>query len=199
MPRGGRHAGGAHTAPNGIQGQPRNSPDYYFGNCGLTTVAHSLWAAPPLVCDDVWIDNIRIAGSKSDSTSWEAQVLCNADGRHATKDEDRESGATRYIFLWVRFDHTHRAVSLSDKFFWSVCAMPSLKSLTIAGVELWRHVFCTRLPFLVRRLCEYYFFIKAVRRRLSALNRGLCRGNPRRTFRHQQLVWARDCDTSSRI
>ncbi|EKG00516.1 hypothetical protein TCSYLVIO_008534, partial [Trypanosoma cruzi] len=34
MPRGGRHAGGAHTAPNGIQGQPRNSPDYYFGNRG---------------------------------------------------------------------------------------------------------------------------------------------------------------------
>ncbi|PWU86655.1 hypothetical protein C3747_525g1 [Trypanosoma cruzi] len=30
-----RHAGGAHTAPNGIQGQPRNSPDYYyFGSCG---------------------------------------------------------------------------------------------------------------------------------------------------------------------
>ncbi|ESS55319.1 hypothetical protein TCDM_13215 [Trypanosoma cruzi Dm28c] len=35
MPRGGRHAGGAHTAPNGTQGWPRNSPDYYyFGNCG---------------------------------------------------------------------------------------------------------------------------------------------------------------------
>ncbi|KAF8298770.1 hypothetical protein TcYC6_0073150 [Trypanosoma cruzi] len=34
MPRGGRHAGGADTAPNGIQGQPRNSPDYHFGNCG---------------------------------------------------------------------------------------------------------------------------------------------------------------------
>ncbi|PWU93731.1 hypothetical protein C3747_291g7 [Trypanosoma cruzi] len=32
MPRGGRHAGGAHTAPYGIQGRPRNSPDYYFGN-----------------------------------------------------------------------------------------------------------------------------------------------------------------------
>ncbi|PWV09923.1 hypothetical protein C3747_73g186 [Trypanosoma cruzi] len=29
MPCGGRHAGGAGTAPNGIQGRPRNSPDYY--------------------------------------------------------------------------------------------------------------------------------------------------------------------------
>ncbi|PWU97075.1 TcC31.12 [Trypanosoma cruzi] len=29
-----RHAGGAHTAPNGMQSQPRNSPDYYFSNCG---------------------------------------------------------------------------------------------------------------------------------------------------------------------
>ncbi|RNF19450.1 target of rapamycin (TOR) kinase 1, partial [Trypanosoma cruzi] len=31
MPRGGRHAGGADTASYGIQGRPRNSPDYYFG------------------------------------------------------------------------------------------------------------------------------------------------------------------------
>ncbi|PWU93899.1 hypothetical protein C3747_286g9 [Trypanosoma cruzi] len=33
VPRGGRHAGGADTAPYGIQGRPRNSPDYYFGDC----------------------------------------------------------------------------------------------------------------------------------------------------------------------
>ncbi|RNC41163.1 target of rapamycin (TOR) kinase 1 [Trypanosoma cruzi] len=67
---------------------------------GVTTVVHRLWAAPPLVRIDVWIDNIRIAGSKSDVTFWEAQVLRNADGRHATMGEDRESGATQYIFLW---------------------------------------------------------------------------------------------------
>ncbi|KAF8302251.1 hypothetical protein TcYC6_0048740 [Trypanosoma cruzi] len=108
MPRGGRHAGGADTAPNGIQGQPGNSPDYYcFGNCGVTKVAHPLWAAPPLVRVDVWIGNIRIAGSKSDVTLWEAQALRNADGRHATMGEDRESGATQYTFLGVQFDHTH--------------------------------------------------------------------------------------------
>ncbi|RNC31761.1 target of rapamycin (TOR) kinase 1 [Trypanosoma cruzi] len=106
MPRGGRHAGGAYTAPNGIQGQPRNSPDHYFGNCGVTTVVHRLWAAPPLVRDDVWIGNIRIAGSKSDATLWEAQVLRNPDGCHATIGEDRESGTTQYTFLWVQFDHT---------------------------------------------------------------------------------------------
>ncbi|RNC53147.1 target of rapamycin (TOR) kinase 1 [Trypanosoma cruzi] len=81
MPRGGRHAGGAYTAPNGIQGQPRNSPDYcFFGNCGVTTVVHSLWTAPPLVRIGVWIGNIRIAVSKSDVALWEAQVLRNADG-----------------------------------------------------------------------------------------------------------------------
>ncbi|PWV21758.1 hypothetical protein C3747_2g382 [Trypanosoma cruzi] len=51
---------------------------------GMTTVAHPLWAAPPLVRVGVWIDNIRIAGSKSDVTLWEAQVLRNADGRRAT-------------------------------------------------------------------------------------------------------------------
>ncbi|RNC46284.1 target of rapamycin (TOR) kinase 1 [Trypanosoma cruzi] len=119
MPRGGRHAGGAHTAPYGIQGRPRNSPDYYyFGDCGVTTVAQRLWGAPPLVRADVRIDNIRIAGSKSDATLW----------------EDRESGATHYTFLGVQFDHTRQAVSLSDKFVLSVRAMPALNSPAIAGV-----------------------------------------------------------------
>ncbi|RNC61780.1 rab1 small GTP-binding protein [Trypanosoma cruzi] len=65
----------------------------------VTTVVHFLWAAPPLVRIDVWIDNIRIAGSKSNVTLWEAQVLRNADGRRATMGEERESGATQYIFL----------------------------------------------------------------------------------------------------
>ncbi|KAF8286760.1 diacylglycerol kinase-like protein [Trypanosoma cruzi] len=50
----------------------------------VTTVVHRLWAAPPLVRIDVWIDNMRIAGPKSDVTLWEAQVLRNADSCHAT-------------------------------------------------------------------------------------------------------------------
>ncbi|ESS57051.1 target of rapamycin (TOR) kinase 1 [Trypanosoma cruzi Dm28c] len=49
----------------------------------VTTVVHRLWAAPPSVRVDVWIDNIRIAGSIGDATSWEAQVLRNADSCHA--------------------------------------------------------------------------------------------------------------------
>ncbi|KAF8275370.1 hypothetical protein TcBrA4_0139030 [Trypanosoma cruzi] len=64
---------------------------------GVTTVVGPLRTAIPLARGDVWIDNIRIAGSKSDVTLWEAQVLCNADGRHDR--EDRESGATQYTFL----------------------------------------------------------------------------------------------------
>ncbi|KAF8283189.1 hypothetical protein TcYC6_0002440 [Trypanosoma cruzi] len=66
---------------------------------GVTTVAYRLRAEPPLVRVDVWIDNIRITGSKSGATLWEAQVLRNADGRRATMGEDRESGATQHTFL----------------------------------------------------------------------------------------------------
>ncbi|KAF8297081.1 hypothetical protein TcYC6_0082460 [Trypanosoma cruzi] len=36
----------------------------------------------------------------------------------------------------VRFDHTHRPVFLSDKFVRLVCAMPSLNSSTVAGMEV---------------------------------------------------------------
>ncbi|KAF8304732.1 hypothetical protein TcBrA4_0048830 [Trypanosoma cruzi] len=102
----------------------------------VTTVVRPLRAAPPLVRIDVWIDNIRMAGSKSGVTLWKAQLLRNADGRRATMGEDRESGATHYTFLGVQFDRTHRAVSLSEKFVRSVCAMPALNSLTIAEMEI---------------------------------------------------------------
>ncbi|KAF5224867.1 putative target of rapamycin (TOR) kinase 1 [Trypanosoma cruzi] len=140
---------------------------------GVTTVVHFLRAAPPLVRIDVLIDNIRIAGSKSDVTLWEAQVLRNADGRHATMGEDCELGATQYTFLWVQFDHTHRAAFLSDKFVRSVCAMSSLKYLTISEMEVVASRFLYAAAILGTRLCDYYFFIRAVRRRLSALNRGI--------------------------
>ncbi|KAF5221815.1 putative target of rapamycin (TOR) kinase 1 [Trypanosoma cruzi] len=140
---------------------------------GATTVVHPLWAAPPLVRIDVWIDNIRIAGSKSDVTLWEAQVHRNADGRHATMGEGRESGATQYTFLGVRFDHAHRAVSLSEKFFRSVRAMPALNSSTIAEMELMASRFLYAAAIFDTRLCDYYVFRKVVRRRLSALNRGI--------------------------
>ncbi|PWV12553.1 putative target of rapamycin (TOR) kinase 1 [Trypanosoma cruzi] len=137
MPRGGRHAGGAHTAPKGIQGQPRNLQIIIASAIAVvTTVVRRLRAAPPLVRVDVLTNNIRVAGSKSGATLWEAQVLRNADGRHAAMGEDRESGATHYTFLVVQFDHTHRAVSLSERFVRSVCAMPALKSLTIAEMEV---------------------------------------------------------------
>ncbi|KAF5220256.1 hypothetical protein ECC02_006690 [Trypanosoma cruzi] len=139
----------------------------------VTTVAHRLWAAPPLVRVVVWIDNIRITGSKSGATLWEAQVLRNPDGRRATMGEDRESGATHYTFLWVQFDHTRRAVSLSERFVWSVCAVPALNSSNIAEMEVMASRFWYAAAILCTRFYDNYVFIKAVRRRLSALNRGI--------------------------
>ncbi|KAF8277076.1 hypothetical protein C3747_227g60 [Trypanosoma cruzi] len=140
----------------------------------VTTVVHRLWAASPLVRVDVWIDDIRITGSKSGATLWEAQVLRNADGRRATMGEDRESGVTHYTFLWVQFDHTRQAVSLSERFVRSACAMLALNSSNIAEVEVMASRFWYAAAILGTRLYDNYVFIKAVRRRLSALNRGLC-------------------------
>ncbi|ESS62152.1 protein kinase [Trypanosoma cruzi Dm28c] len=106
-------------------------------------------------------------------TLWETQVLRNADCCHASMGEDRESGATQHTFLGVQFDHTHRAVSLSDKFVRSVRAMPALNSLTIAEMEVVASRFLYAAAILGTRLCVHCFLIKAVRRRLSALNRGI--------------------------
>ncbi|EKG01154.1 diacylglycerol kinase-like protein, putative [Trypanosoma cruzi] len=139
----------------------------------VTTVVHRLWAAPPSVRIDVRIDNIRIAGSKSDATLWEAQLPRNADSCHASMGEDRESGATQYTFLGVQFDHTHLAVSLSERFVRSLRAMPALNSSAIAGMEVMASRFLYAAAIFGTRLCDYYFFIKAVRRRLSAVNRSI--------------------------
>ncbi|EKG03453.1 target of rapamycin (TOR) kinase 1, putative [Trypanosoma cruzi] len=121
----------------------------------VTTVVHRLWAAPPPVRIDVWIGNIRIAGSKSGVTLWEAQLLRNADSCHATIGEEREPGATHYALLWAQFDHTHRAVSLSDKFVRSVCAMSALNSSTVAEME----VVASRFSYLAAFLCTRLYII----------------------------------------
>ncbi|RNE96608.1 target of rapamycin (TOR) kinase 1 [Trypanosoma cruzi] len=76
-------------------------------------------------------------------------------------------------FLGVQFDHTHRTVSLSEKFVRSVCAMSALNSLAIAGMEVVASCFLYAAAILCTRLCDYYFSIKAVRRRLSALHQGI--------------------------
>ncbi|PWU93551.1 hypothetical protein C3747_294g43 [Trypanosoma cruzi] len=102
---------------------------------GETTVVHPLWAATPLVRVDVWIDNIRIAGSKSGATLWESQVLRNADSRHVTirRTANRVLRSTPF---WGCSLITHRAVSLSDKFVLFVCAIPTLNSSTIVEMEV---------------------------------------------------------------
>ncbi|PWV10841.1 hypothetical protein C3747_65g223 [Trypanosoma cruzi] len=51
--------------------------------------------------------------------------------------------------------------------------MPALNSLTIAEMEVVASRFLYASAILGTRLCDCYFFIKAVRRRLSALDRGI--------------------------
>ncbi|RNE98550.1 putative mucin-associated surface protein (MASP) [Trypanosoma cruzi] len=51
--------------------------------------------------------------------------------------------------------------------------MPALNSSTIAGMEVVASRFLYAAAILGTRLCDYYFSIKAVRRRLSALNQGI--------------------------
>ncbi|RNC43877.1 target of rapamycin (TOR) kinase 1 [Trypanosoma cruzi] len=51
--------------------------------------------------------------------------------------------------------------------------MPALNSSTIAEMEITASRFLYAAAILGTRLCDHYFFIKAVRRRLSALNRGI--------------------------
>ncbi|RNC55224.1 rab1 small GTP-binding protein [Trypanosoma cruzi] len=51
--------------------------------------------------------------------------------------------------------------------------MPALNSLTIAEMEVTASRFLYAAAILGTHLCDYHFFIKAVRRQLSAPNRGI--------------------------
>ncbi|KAF8294835.1 putative target of rapamycin (TOR) kinase 1 [Trypanosoma cruzi] len=51
--------------------------------------------------------------------------------------------------------------------------MPALNSSTIAGMEVVASRFLYTAAIFCTRLCDYYFSIKAVRRRLSALHQGI--------------------------
>ncbi|RNC39205.1 target of rapamycin (TOR) kinase 1 [Trypanosoma cruzi] len=51
--------------------------------------------------------------------------------------------------------------------------MPALNSLTIAEMEATASRFLYAAAILCTRLCDYCFFIKAARRRLSTPNRGI--------------------------
>ncbi|RNC36164.1 target of rapamycin (TOR) kinase 1 [Trypanosoma cruzi] len=51
--------------------------------------------------------------------------------------------------------------------------MPTLNSLTIVGMEVMASCFLYAAAIFGTRLCQYYFFIRAVRRRLSALHQGI--------------------------
>ncbi|RNF17692.1 retrotransposon hot spot (RHS) protein [Trypanosoma cruzi] len=51
--------------------------------------------------------------------------------------------------------------------------MPALNSLTIAEMEVMASRFLYAAAISRTRLCDYCFLIKAVRRRLTALNRGI--------------------------
>ncbi|PWU98919.1 hypothetical protein C3747_223g41 [Trypanosoma cruzi] len=196
--RGGRRAGGAGAAPNGTQGRPRNSPDCYQQ---LPRRRRWFTASGP---------HLHWCVSTFGST------ICASQGRKATRHRGRPkrfvtrtavtprrgrtaNRAPRSTPSWGRGSITLRTVSLSDEFARSVRAMPALNSLTIAEMEVMASRFLYVAAILGTRLCDRHFFIKTVRRRLSARNRGLWRRHPRRTFRRQRLARARDCDTSSKI
>ncbi|KAF8304471.1 hypothetical protein TcBrA4_0045600 [Trypanosoma cruzi] len=138
----------------------------------VTTVVRPLWAAPPSVRVDVWIDNIRIAGSIGDATRWEAKCFVMRTAVTSRWGGSR-IGRCAVHLSGVQFDHTHRAVSLSEKFVRSVRAMPALNSLTIAEMEVVASRFLYAAAILGTCLCVHCFLIKAVRRRLSAIDRGI--------------------------
>ncbi|ORC87264.1 target of rapamycin (TOR) kinase 1 [Trypanosoma theileri] len=138
---------------------------------GVPEMVKPTWAAPCELRLDVWIDNIRISGNSQEVVKWEQQVRRRADECRATIGEVI-SVAHSYTFLGVVFDHSSRTVGLSTKCIGKLQDIRPLRLWTVAEMEVAVSRFLYAAAILGVRLTKFFFFLKAVRRRLSALNRG---------------------------
>ena len=140
-----------------------------------TLAGHKDYALPQYrakgVDTDVWIDNVRVHGDSDEVTAALAAFDARCvEARVALNDDDAEEGE-RYTFLGVVFDHHVGKVSLGEKLH-AKFAAAEVAELTVGELERWMGRFQHAVAVLQIDLAEYWWLIKTVRRRLSAINRG---------------------------
>ncbi len=124
---------------------------------------------------DVWVDNIRYAGSKTDVLrATEALDQTAASCNITWKEEDSHTAAEAYEFIGVQFDHRRRRVSvarkLRSKLIESLYSLPGSSKASelesLGGRLLHASAIAGVFPG------RFYFALKFLRRLTNALNRG---------------------------
>ncbi len=136
-------------------------PDYILSEFAATDVSV-----------DVWIDNIRLAGSKDavlreTQTMDETAAVCNV----SWKEEECLTAAVTYDFLGVRFNHSNSSVVPAEKLLRKIDRVPLGSSTngvieSLGGRLLHAGAICGVSPG------RFWYALKYLRRLSNALNRG---------------------------
>lgn len=154
------------------------------------------WAAPASVHLDVWIDNVRFCGPRSDVARHTSTFCDRCKAVGATLNADDETSGSSYVFCGVQF--RPGTVAVAEKTRAKIAAaVPLIESgsITIADLEslfgrLW---FAASILGISAR--DFWWAIKVARRRLAAVNNDPSlldsRANLSPASRAQLLEWAR--------
>ena len=118
---------------------------------------------------DVWIDNVRFAGEPDDVRRAAEAFDSVAAAAHMTLNHADAVEGTKYTFLGVHFDHEAGAVQLGEKI---ARKLRRPTWTTIGEVEQLIGRLLHAAAVLDIPLVRYWWLLKGVRRRLSAVNRG---------------------------
>lgn len=129
-------------------------------------------SAPLGLLPDIYLDGIRQPGSESECNVYEEWLESRARRARVTfKDSDSYNGPI-YTFLGLVYNHNTKTVCLSDSF---LQKLPSAIPRTMTYESL--QSLSSRLIYAATAMrtytVDYYWAIKAIRRKISAYNRGL--------------------------
>jgi hypothetical protein len=129
-------------------------------------------SAPKGVTTKIWIDNVQATGGRAAVESYLQSFDATVARCKATLSADDSYCGTTYKFLGVIFDHKSHTVSCSSKIPSRVKNVP-LGQLSIGALEALLGRLTHAAAILNIPLQQFWWLLKSVRRRLSALNRGL--------------------------
>ncbi|EPY37483.1 TcC31.12 [Angomonas deanei] len=156
---------------------------------GVPSVVQEQFRAPPSVKVEVWIDNIRITGSREDVQTWTESVISNAGEGGVTLGEV-ERLVTQYTFIGVHFNHDNHTVKLGEKTQRRLREAVSFQDMTVRELEAFGSRAVYAASVLGITLFRFYFFFKFVRRVLSMLNHGYITLQDRLEWSKGKLFWA---------
>lgn len=159
--------------PMGHRCSPELSQLLLSAVAGVSAVVKPAYAAKGVKID-VWIDNVRAHGSTKATTDYFTWLDRQAAQCAVTWKVEDSCVGPKYEFIGVVFDHSAHTVNVKPKMLEKLKQTSAVRErATIADMESQVGRLLHISAVQGTNPAPYYFFLKALRRRLSLVNRGL--------------------------